>query len=236
MLFGLFSNARTVLGLDIKHGYIRFVAMRRDDYEDRIASYGEIVPDAPLFRGMTILDENALAVHIKNIMAKTRAKHVVVSLPLGIGAEAFADVFRLAGVRPKQFVSPGSALVRACVPDQSPAPELVVAMEDDGVEFVASGAPRAHTRGAPDAESISANIRHIRIDRHDDHGEVLSRVMLAGSRAHDRSLSSFIARAARIHVVRANPFVNMRRNHGHIPIMTRDDSYKYAVALGLAIS
>lgn len=235
-MFGLFSSVQKTLGLDIKAEYIRFVELQHDNYEDRIVSYGEIIPEEALFRGNAVIQEEKLFAYLKKIIDKTKTKDLIVSLPSGIDKDACEGVFRHLGVRPRKFLSPASALSNSCIPAESPATFLVLLAENDMTGFATFGAAHnTYQLGSPERHSIISNLNRIYIDWYDEHKEKFGHVLLAGARATDRELFSYISRETKIPLLRANIFTNLRHSDQKIPIITKDDSYKYAVAVGLAL-
>ena len=236
-MFGLFSNQKKTIGLDIKAKYIRFIEMQHDNYEDRIISYGEIVPEEELFRGNIIMDEKKLIEYLRKIISKTKTRNFVVSLPESFNKESFYDIFRHLNIKVKKYLSPASALSNSCVPAESPATFLVILAEDDMSGFATFGAMHnTFYVGSPENHSIISNLNRIYIDWYDEHKEKLSHVLVAGSRAKDSDFIGYVSRETKIPITRANIFTNLRHNDQKVPIITRDDSYKYAVAVGLAIS
>ncbi len=236
-MFGLFSNAKTTVGLDIKAHYIRFVKMQHDNYEDRIISYGEVIPEEELFRGNIIINEKKLLEYLRKIISKTKTRNFVVSLPENFNKESFYDMFRHLNIKVKKYLSPASALSNSCVPAGSPATFLVILAEDDISGFATFD--QMHNTfyvGGPENHSIISNLNRIYIDWYDEHKEKLSHVLVAGSRAKDSDFIGYISRETKIHIMRANIFTNMRHDDQKVPVITKDDSYKYAVAVGLAIS
>ena len=92
-MFSMFSKTKTIVGLEIKSDYIRFVEIKHSSNEDHIISYGEVIFENILFEEDVFVDEKTLIQYLKNIKKDVAAKEFVVSLPSNVNIESFSKLF-----------------------------------------------------------------------------------------------------------------------------------------------
>ena len=237
-MFNLFSKTHRVVGLDIKSGYIRFVEIVRTLAEDHVHSYGEIVPEEEVIRNGEIVNEQKLVTYLRDIKKNFKSRTAIISLPDGANSRIYHDVLRKAGIKPHAFVSVDMALVQSLVPKGSETSFLLVDAEPEIVNFltfVASEKPLLY-QGDPANHSVISNLNRIYIDWYDIHKEKIHYILFSGSRAKAPEFLDYVARETKLDLKRANVLVNLTLNTEKVPILPREDSYKYAVAIGLTLS
>jgi Tfp pilus assembly PilM family ATPase len=237
-MFNFFSKTSHVVGLDIKAGHIRFVELVRSAAEDHIHSYGEVVPEEVVIENGVIVNEARLVTYLRDIKKNLKSHHAVVSLPDGANSRIYRDVLRKAGIKARDFVSVSVALEQSLVPKGSETSFIVVDAEADAVNFLAY-APLEKTLsyvGDPANHSVISNLNRIYIDWYDIHKEKIHYILFSGSRVKNPEFLDYVSRETKLELKRGNVLVNLALDQQKIPIITKEDSYKYAVAIGLSLS
>lgn len=150
----------------------------------------------------------------------------------------YKEIFGAVHLRARKFMIPGRALIDSLVPLGSTTSFLLVSADEKVANIAAydpAGLP-AFYHGDASNSSIISNLNRIYIDWYDAKKEKVDHVFFVGSRASDQVFLDYVSRETRIHISRGNIFVNIELDRERVPIITKEDSYKYAVALGLAIS
>lgn len=150
----------------------------------------------------------------------------------------YREIFHALHFKVKRFMTPGQALIASTVPKEGTTSFLIASVDEvvANIAIDSVGHPPIFYHGAATNHSIISNLNRIYIDWYDEHKEKVDHVLFAGSRAKDADFLDYVSRETRIPITRANIFINLRLDGQKIPIITKDDSYKYAVAVGLAIS
>ncbi len=236
-MFNLFSKNLRSVGLDIKPGYIRFVEVVRSATEDHIHSYGEVIPEEVVIEKGNIVNEARLVTYLRDIKKNLKSHHVLVSIPDGANSRVYHDTLRKAGIKVRDFVSVSVALERSLVPKGSEMSFIVVDAEADAVNFIVYS-PLEKTLsyvGDPANHSVISNLNRIYIDWYDIHKEKIHYILFSGSRVMNPEFLDYVSRETKLELKRGNVLVNLSLSADKVPILPRDDSYKYAVAIGLAL-
>ncbi len=231
-MFNLFSSSKRVVGLELRPGKIRFVEILRSGGFDRVTAYGTADVAGDGLYGSTL--RTALT-DLKKVL-KTNRVHV--SIPENEESEAYKKVLRSIGFRVEKFVPVGTALDACTIPRGSDTSFIVVEAGADRVDFLVHdplSAP-AHYVSDPASHAVISNLNRIYIDWYDAHKEKIDHVIFCGEKAGGHEFLSYVSRELKLPIHRANVFANLDLDPAIVPIMTREESYKYAVAIGLALS
>lgn len=237
-MLSIFSKIKTIVGLEIKQNYIRFVEIKRSLLEDQILSYGEMVFENNLFEDNIFIDEKTLINCLKNIKKEVTSKDFNVSLPSNIKLDNFQFIFKEAGIKVSRFVAPDKALQNALIPKDSDMSFLVVNTEKDMVNFLIhdGGEKIFYYEGAPEKHFVASNLNQIYIDWYDEHKEKINNIIFVGSRVEDDTFVEYLGSQTKIPITHANVFVNLKLSENKIPSIPKNECCKYAVAIGLAVS
>lgn len=231
-MLNFFSTSRRVVGLEIRSGKIRFVEVRRQRGFDRVVAYGQAdVPGEGIYG-------SALRISLLEVKKVIKTNKVFVSIPDIDQSEDYKKVLKSLGFRVMGVVPTWQALQNSCVPKGSDTSFIVVEAGADRVDFLVHdplSAP-AHYQGDPASHAVISNLNRIYIDWYDTHKEKIHHVIFAGERATDHEFLEYVSRELKLPIHRANIFANLDLDPTTVPIMTRQESYKYAVAVGLALS
>lgn len=231
-MFNLFSISGRLAGLEIRPGKIRFAEVSRGVGPDRITSYGEadIDGDGP--------DSGAFHLAMKDVKRVLKTHRLNISVYDMSLAASYEKSLRSVGFKVSKILPASQALQASIVPTGSETSFAVVNAEKDSVDFMvyAPTEKPLSFAGDPANHAIISNLNHIYIDWYDTHKEKIHHVVFSGERASDHDLLDYVSRETNLHIHRANIFVNLNMNPENIPIITKGESYKYAVAIGLAIS
>lgn len=149
----------------------------------------------------------------------------------------YREIFKRLNIKIKKFLIPGGALINSCVPVGSTTSFLVVNVEEKESDFVIYD-PLKHAsfyQSESANHSIISNLNRVYIEWYDEHKEKIHHVMFSGVRVSDREFLDYVSRETKINLVKANILVNLKLDPEVVPIITKADSYKYAVAVGLAL-
>ena len=236
-MFNFFSKNKRVLGLDIKPTYIRFVEIVRTPDEDHVSSYGEVTFEEVVIKDDVVVNESLLVSYLRDIKKNIKAHETRVSLPEGANSRVFRDVLRKAGFKHVSFVNLSVALEKALVPNGSETSFLLVDAEVDAVNFLVykHDEKTLFYRGDSANHSVISNINRIYIDWYDSHKEKLHYILFSGSRTKSSDFLDYVSRETKLEIKKGNIMVNLHLDPEKVPIIIKDDSYKYAVATGLAL-
>ena len=73
------------------------------------------------------------------------------------------------------------------------------------------------------------------MDWYDEKKQKIDHVLLLGVRANEQGFLDYISRESRIPMIRGGIFVNLETFKENVPAISKEDSYRYAVAMGLAL-
>lgn len=146
----------------------------------------------------------------------------------------YRKVLSAAGFSAMAFLVSPEALYRACVPAGSDTSFLLAGAEKDVCQIVVSD-PKEKVFENCSAENhkIISTLNDVYIGWYDAHKEKVNHLLFAGARANDLEFVNYVSRELKIPIARANVFVNLDLNPEEVPPITKDDSFKYAVAIGL---
>lgn len=150
----------------------------------------------------------------------------------------YQEIFRALHFKVKKFLISGQALINSCVPRDSQTSFLILSAEDSTASLaLASGSdPAIFYHGDGANHNIISILNRTHIEWYDEKKEKIHYTLVAGARGKDVAFLDYVARETRIPITRANVFVNLSLDRQKVPIIPKDDSGKYAVAIGLAIS
>ncbi len=231
-MLNLFSNSKRVLGLEIRPGKIRFAEVLRERGADRVTAYGEADvdddnPRSGLFQQC-----------IKEMRKILKTKSVNISID-GMGEEKeYRAALRALGLKVVKIIPSGVALHASVIPTDAETSFLLVNADRERTDFLTtgSGISPMYYVGDNQNHSIISNINRIYIDWYDAHKEKIHHVIFSGWRASDSDFLDYVSRETKLPLHRANVFANLDLDPASVPILPRLESYKYAVAIGLAIS
>lgn len=230
-MFEMFSNSKRVVGIDIKSGCIRFLELETRRGIDRITAYGEVTFDDAQ------IDDTTLVQYFRDIKKNLKTKNVNVAIPVGADKEKCLEILKSAGLKPANIVSPEKPLEFALVPENAKTSFLVIDAEKSETGYLVFG-PNIDSRfytSDPANHSIISNLNRLYIDWYDRHKERIHHVLVCGARASDQDFIDYVSRETKISVTEANIFINLKLDPGSVPMISKKDSYKYAVAMGLAM-
>jgi hypothetical protein len=236
-MFSILSKTKILIGVEIKQNYIRFIEMKRSNNEDHIVSYGEVVFESILFEKDVFVDEKTLIGYLKNIRKDVSGKEFIVSLPSNVNINSFSAIFKEAGIKVSRFVKSDDALHSALVPKDSETSFLLVDAEKDIVSFLIhnKGEKIFFYEGAPENHFVVTNLNQIYVDWYDDHKEKIHNVIFSGSRVNDSGFLDYVGRGTKIPILLGNVLVNLKLHENKIPIIPKEETFKYAVAIGLTV-
>lgn len=209
---------------------VRFVEVLSRGGFNRVTAYGSADIDAGPRTG-------AFAECMQGIKRIVGARAVTLSLDGVQDRAGFEQIARGHGFKIKAVVSSAEALAAAVIPADAETSFLVVNAEMDRTDFVttAPGTQITGFVGESSNYSIIANMNRIYIDWYDAHKAKIHHVIVAGERASDHEFLDYISRETKLPLHRANVFANLDIDPASVPIMQKSESYKYAVAIGLAL-
>jgi Tfp pilus assembly PilM family ATPase len=237
-MFSIFSKTKILVGLEISSNYIRFVELKRSIYFDEILSHGETFFQNIISENGDIIDAGYLLKILKDIKKDISAKNFIVSLPASAKADPYLDLLKNAGIKVRKIETVDNALSKSLVPKGSNTSFLIVNAEKSFSDFlICDGARKAFFyHGSSENYSIIKNIDKIYIDWYDEHKEKIHNIVFTGSRVTDRNFLEYIGRETKIPINLANVFINLQLDDNKIPTISKEDSYKYAVSIGLSMS
>lgn len=231
-MFGIFESSKRVVGIDIKSDCIRFLELEIKSGSDRITAYGEVT-----FDGIDP-DEPALVQYFRDIKKNLKGKIINVSIPVGSDEEVCARILKSAGLTATNIMTPSAPLEISVVPEDAETSFLVVDVEQSQTNFLTYAPnirPEFYTSD-PANHSVISNLNRIYIDWYDRHKERIHHVIFSGARAADQEFLDYVSRETKIPITQANIFINLKLDSENVPPINKNDSYKYAVAVGLAMS
>ncbi len=147
------------------------------------------------------------------------------------------SVFENSGVNVLKFVSQADALINSCVKKENLLPTMVINLESQnsivGLAYPFEILPQISRHLAKD--KISELIEDVYVDFYKKYDEKLSYILASGELAQDENFLNYLSRQTRLSIEQADALINFENASG-VPIITKDESLLYAVALGLAIS
>ncbi len=230
-MFGIFGQSKRVTGIDIKSACIRFLELDNKNGADRITAYGEVT-----FDGVEP-DDATLIQYFRDIKKNLKSKIINVAIPVGSDENKCLELMRSSGLKPTKITSPAKPLEFALVPENADTSFLLVDAERSETNyliFAPNVDPKFYTSD-PANYSIISNLNRLYIDWYDRHKERVHHVLVCGARASDQDFLDYISRETKIPISPANIFTNLKLNLANVPIINKKDSYKYAVAIGLAM-
>lgn len=230
-MFGIWGEAKRVAGIDIKPECIRFIEIENKNNTDRITAYGEVT-----FDGVEP-DDEALVRYLSDIKKNLRSKKINVVIPVGSDETKCAELLKSAGIKVSKIMSPEKPLEFALIPENGDTSFILVNVEKSQTEYLVFG-PKIDSRlyvSDPTNHSVISNLNRLYIDWYDRHKEKIHHVVFSGARAGDQDFIDYVSRETKIPILLANIFVNLKLDYANVPIINKNDSYKYAVALGAAV-
>lgn len=231
-MFGIFGRSKRVVGIDIKGGHIRFLEIEKNLGASRITAYGEVT-----FEGQSP-DEATLVKYFRDIKSNLKTNVVRVSIPVGSDDNKCALILKSAGLKVEEFSTPKEALEQAVIPDGANTSFLVVDAEQAETNFLIwspNVSPTLYTSDSANHTVIS-NLNRLYIDWYDRHKERINHILISGARASDREFLEYVSRETKIPITAANVFTNMQLDQTNVPMIPKNESYKYAVAMGLTLN
>lgn len=231
-MWSIFGQSKRVTGIDIKSDYIRFLELDNKNGIDRITAYGEVT-----FDGVEPNDDTLIQ-YFRDIKKNLKSKIINVAIPVGSDENKCLELMRSSGLKPTKVTSPAKPLEFALVPENADTSFLVINAENsetDYLMFAPNIDSKFYTSDSAN-HSIISNLNRLYIDWYDRHKERIHHVLICGSRASDQDFLDYISRETKIPIAAANIFTNLKLDQTNVPIINKKDSYKYAVALGLATS
>lgn len=230
-MFGIFTRSHRVVGIDIQADCIRFLELEKKSGSDRITAYGEVTFDG------ADPDEAALIQYFKDIKKNLKNPRVHVSIPVGSDEQTCFEILKSAGFKADQIMTPAVPLEIALIPEDAQTSFLIVNVERSQAHYLtfAPNIEPSFSTNDPASHSVISNLNRIYIDWYDRHKERIHHVILAGVRAADQEFLDYVSRETKIPITQANIFVNLKLDQSNVPVINKNDSYKYAVAMGLAM-
>jgi Tfp pilus assembly PilM family ATPase len=231
-MFGIFKHSKRVVGVDIKSDCIRFLELETSSDSDRIVAYGEVT-----FDGVEP-DEAVLIQYFRDIKKMVRGSSINVAVPAGSDEKKCFEIMASAGLKPAKVISPAKPLEFALVPENADTSFLIVDADISETNYLIF-APNIDSQfytSDPANHSIISNLNRLYIDWYDRHKERIHHVLLCGARAADQDVLDYISRETKIPITQANIFINLKLSLANVPMIPKNESYKYATAMGLAMS
>ncbi len=231
-MFNLFSASKRVVGLELRPDKIRFVEILRSGGCDRVTAYGQADVAGEGLYG------SSLRTSLLDMKKVLKTNRIYVSIPDMTESSQYQKVLKSLGFKVLGTVPVGQALKNSCVPIGSNTSFIVVDAGADRADFLVhdpSSAP-AYYVSDPASHAVISNLNRIYIDWYDAHKEKIHHIIFSGDRASDHSFLEYVSRELKLSIHRANVFANLDLDPAIVPIMKREESYKYAVAIGLALS
>jgi hypothetical protein len=230
-MFGIFAQSTRTCGIDIKSDCIRFVEIDTNLGVDRITAYGEVG-----FDGVDPTDENLIQ-YFKDIKKNLKAKIINVSVPVGSDENRCRELLKSAGIKAANIVNPHVPLAYALIEEELDATFLVIDLEPSQSNYVIkafSVEPVFYTSDS-ETHSVISSLNRLYIDWYDKHKEKISHVVFSGKKVLDQNFIDYISKETKFEIIRGDVFTNLRLKEGSVPILNKNDSYKYAIAIGLTI-
>lgn len=220
------------MGLQIRPGKIRFAEILTSGGFDRVTAYGQADVVGEGIYG------SALRTCLLDIKKVLKTNKVFVSIPDMSESAEYEKVLKSLGFKVLGVIPVVKALQNSCIPKGSETSFIVVEAGADRADFLVYdplSAPASYI-GDPASHAVISNLNRIYIDWYDTHKKKIDHVILAGERASDHEFLEYVSRELKLSIHQANVFANLDLDPATVPIMTRPESYKYAIAIGLALS
>lgn len=150
----------------------------------------------------------------------------------------FKSVFENTGLFVKKIVKRKDALANSCIPFGQTESSMVINFETLDLDILVFNPfntfPDFHK--TVNKESVSEEIKNINIDFYKKNQEKISNYMLSGSHTSDFNFLNSLKRFSGLPIKQANVFVNLSFKKDELPILTKDESTAFAVAIGAAIN
>lgn len=150
----------------------------------------------------------------------------------------FRSVFLNSGLIPTKFLSHKDALIKSCIKEGSLNSALIFNMEEGHTEFaIYYPFEDFETITFPvTGEDVGETLKDIYVDFYKENEEKLARVLASGPLANNKNLLNFISKETRLNIEEVNVFTNVIIERGDVPLIHKNESLKYAVAIGLGLS
>lgn len=167
---------------------------------------------------------------------KQTTYNVAVSSPENIAF--FKSVFKNSDINILRFVSRKEALVKSCIKEGNLIPTMIVNAEVSFTDFVifdSFNQTKEVNLNVP-KENIPEVLKELYLDFYKKNNQKIGYIFACGSLVKEPSFINYLGTHTRLPVEEADVFVNLNLEKGEIPTITKEESFSYAVALGLALS
>lgn len=228
-MFDIFGRSKRVVGIDISGAYIRFLEIENTLGGSRITAYGEITFE------VAEPDETTLIKYFSDIKKNLKTNVVRVSIPLGSDEKKCRELLKSAGLKVEEFSNPKESLEASVVSDGANTSFLVIDAEHSETNYLLWSPNISPAFYGSDSanHTVISNLNRLYIDWYDRHKERIHHVLIVGARATDGEFLDYVSRETKIPLTHANVFANLKLDTGNVPMIPKNDSYKYAVAVGL---
>ncbi len=149
----------------------------------------------------------------------------------------FKSIFVNSGINVLKFMSHNDALESSCVKSGTLLPAIVLNMAEQFTN-IAVYYPFNQTREINlkiPKEHISEAVKEVYLDFYKENNEKIGYIFASGIHARDVNFLNYLSRETRLPIEEANVFVNIEQRKNDVPLITKEESFLYAIALGLAI-
>lgn len=152
-------------------------------------------------------------------------------------AALFRSVFLNSGIDIVGFSSHRDALISSCLPEGCLINSMVVNIERDisnfAIYYPFNEIMDINLKIAK--EDIGKAIKEIYINFYKENNQKISSVFAVGSLSSDKGLLNYMSRETRINIDEGDVFTNIFLAKNDVPPIPKEESLKYAIAIGLAV-
>lgn len=146
----------------------------------------------------------------------------------------YKEIFKKVGFVPKSFIHKDQALINGCIPKNTESSFLVVCLEKD-ISYILlylKNKEKMFYTVPSDKRAIVEVVNKAYIEWYEKMNKKVDHAFIVGGGAKDEFLVDYISSATKINFVKGNIFTNRNINLDKVPVITKNDSLKFAIATG----
>lgn len=146
----------------------------------------------------------------------------------------YKNLFKTLNIKILKFTTSGFALINSCVPKESLSSFMVYSIEDKElyISMISENSLPVFYLTNSDNKEVISTINNFYVNWYHDNKEKIHNVIIVGKKVSDQIFVDLILKETKLHIQKGNVFVNFNFPENYIPIIEKQNSYKYAVTLG----
>ena len=150
----------------------------------------------------------------------------------------FRSVFLNSGLIPTKFLSHKDALINSCIKNGALSSALICNMEENHTDFILYYPfENLEEMSFPvSGQNVGHLLKEVYVDFYKENQEKIGRVLASGSLANNKNLLNFLSKETRLDIEEVNVLSNVTIERNSVPMIPKNESFKYALAIGLGIS